>query len=441
MRRHLFLTSLAGSIVGFSAFASCAILSASGGLPGDRQGAIGGVEITDSSAEMEAGATKASQQQIPKSKNAAYTTVFFDDFDILDEQVWTFHSTSRPASGGRYNSRFRTDRSNAYVDRGRLVLDCSRTAEESDGTYKKSNGEEVPVEYIAPYVSTCDHFAMAEGRISARIKVSKGIEEGVFPFCFWTFGQNNTWPYAHEMDIMEASASASMEDKVARNGTLIPSGSRASVLATHLHVRTSKAADLFKESILKLNWSLYEKGSHRRSIDFIKSIDPTKWHVYAAEWDKNKITYYVDGRPVVSYDANELGAINANGEIGFFYPQDIRFNIKAGEHTTDQHGYMYIDWVKAESKENVPCSSIFHEDVRLKVRGSLYINPTFNEGCANKAFDIEIEDDGVLTYQKYLNDASQMVGHKIVGEKPGVTTVTLRAANDKAVSTFTVTVE
>lgn len=440
MRRHLFLTSLAGSIVGFSAFASCAILSASGVLPEDRKVGSAGVEIVDSSAEIDVDATKASQHS-PKTKKAVYATVFFDDFDELDEQVWTLHSTSGPTSGGRYNARFRTDRSNVYVDRGRLVLDCSRTADKNDGTYKKSNGEEAPVEYIAPYISTCDNFALSEGRISARIKVSKGIEDGVFPFCFWTFGQNNAWPYAHEMDILEASASASLEDKVARNGTLIPSGSRASVLATHLHVRTSKAADLFKESILKLNWSLYEKGSHRRSIDFIKSIDPTKWHVYATEWDKNKITYYVDGRPVVSYDANELGAINANGEIGFFYPQDIRFNIKAGEHTTDQHGYMYIDWVKAESLDDAPCLSISHEDVHMKVGSSLYINPTFNEGCANKAFDIEIENDGVLVYQKYLNEASQMVAHRIIGKKRGTTTVTLRSAYDKASGSFEVTVE
>ncbi|MBR6183627.1 MAG: glycoside hydrolase family 16 protein [Bacteroidales bacterium] len=440
MRRIKFLTSLAGSIVGFSAIASCAILSTSGALSSDRQEGSANIEITDSSAEMEAGVTKASQQ-IPKTKNAVYTTVFFDDFNNLDEQVWTLHSTSGPASGGRYNARFRTDRSNVYVDRGHLVLDCSKTADKSDGTYKKSNGEEAPVEYIAPYISTCDNFAMSEGRISARIKVSKGIEEGVFPFCFWTFGQNNAWPYAHEMDILEASASASLEDRVARNGTLIPSGSRSSVLATHLHVRTSKVADLFKESILKLNWALYEKGSHRKSIDFIKSIDPTKWHVYAAEWDKKKITYYVDGRPVASYDADELGAISADGEIGFFYPQDIRFNIKAGEHTTDRHGYMYIDWVKAESPDDAPCRSISHDDTHLKVGGSLYINPTFNDGCANKAFDIEIENDGVLVYQKYLNDASQMVVHRIIGRKPGVTTVTLRAANDKAVNSFKVTVE
>lgn len=440
MCRDCFLTKLAGSIVGFSALVSCAIFSAAGVMSGNQQGGEVSIEIADSSAEVETGVIKENQQN-PGTKKIIYTTVFFDDFNILNEQVWTLHSTSSPASGGRYNSRFKTDRNNVYVDRGRLVLDCSRAADKSDGTYKKSNGEEVPVEYLAPYISTCDNFAMSEGRISARIKVSKGIEDGVFPFCFWTFGQNNTWPYAHEMDIMEASSDTSVEDKVAKNGTLIPSGSRSSVFATHLHVRTPKSADLFKESLLMLNWSLYDGGAHVKSIDFIKSIDPTEWHVYAAEWNKKKIVYSVDGNPVATYDADELGAINAEGEIGFFYPQDIRFNIKAGEHTTARHGYMYIDWVKAESLDDAPCLSISHEDVRMKVGGSLYINPTFNEGCANKAFDIEIENDGVLTYQKYLNDVSQMVGHKIVGKKPGVTTVTLRAANDKAVSSFKVTVE
>lgn len=174
-----------------------------------------------------------------------YQTVLFDDFNELDRDLWTFHSQGEPARGRRYKSRFTTNERNVYTQNGCLVLDCSKTADKKDGTYRKSNGEEAPVEYLAPYISTCDKFAMSEGRISARIKVSKGIEDGLFPFCFWTFGQNAEWPCAHEMDIMEASAVVSLEDKIARDGTLIPAGSHLSTFASHLHVRTSKTSDLF----------------------------------------------------------------------------------------------------------------------------------------------------------------------------------------------------
>lgn len=369
-----------------------------------------------------------------------YVTVFFDDFEELNRDVWTFHSQERPAYGGRYNSRFRTNDQNAYISQGCLVLDCSKTATDKDGSFRNSNGEEVPVEYIAPYISTCDKLAMTEGRISARIRVSKGIEDGVFPFCFWTFGQNSTWPYAHEMDIMEASAGVSKENKMAENGTLIPVGSHVSTFGTHLHVRTQNVSDLRKDKHLKLNWALKNKNRVNRSLDFISLIDPTDWHVYGVEWDTNTIKYFVDGVTTVTYSAKALGAVNANGEVGFFYPQDIRFNIKAGEKTTDQHGYMYIDWVKTESKRNIACTSIDHEDVKLSVGGSIYINPSFNTGCSNKAFSVSIANDGVLTYKKYLNDSSQMVVHKIIGRKSGETIVTLHTANDSIVNSFKVTV-
>lgn len=375
------------------------------------------------------------------SSKQQYVTVFLDDFNELDRNIWTFHSQKEPASGGRYNSRFFTNEDNVYIDNGCLVLDCSKTANENDGTYRKSNGEDAPVEYIAPYISSCDRFAMSEGKISARIKVSKGIEDGLFPFCFWTFGQNSSWPYAHEMDIMEASTSISSDKRTARDGTIIPAGSHMSTFASHLHVRTSETTDLFKEHILKLNWAFYNQNVYEKSIDFISSVDPTEWHIYSVEWDKNTITYFVDEKPFISYDAKTLGAINATGEIGFFYPQDIRFNIKAGEKSTDQHGYMFIDWVKAEAMDITPCTFIGHKDVNLITGGSLYINPDFNDGCINKVFSVEIKDDGILSYNKYANNTAQMVVHRIIGKKAGETLVTLRAANGRVFNTFKVTVK
>ena len=376
------------------------------------------------------------------SAKQQYVVVFFDDFDEdeVDRSVWTFHSQENPAFGGRYKSRFKTNEKNVYIDQGCLILDCSKSADLNDGTYRKSNGEEAPVEYLAPYISTCDELAMSEGRISARIKVSKGIEDGVFPFCFWTFGQNSEWPCAHEMDIMEASAGVSLEDRKAKNGTMIPAGSHLSTFAAHLHVRTSETPDLFNEHFFKLNWTLYNQGVYDRSINFINKVDPTEWHVYSVEWEKDSLKYLVDGISIIKYDAKTLGVINANGDIGFFYPQDIRFNIKAGEKTIDEHGYMYVDWVKAESKLNIPCLSISHADINLNVGGSIYINPTFNTGCSNKAFSISVEDDGILGYEKYLNDGSQMVAHRIVAKKTGETIVTLRSANGNVVNTFKVTV-
>lgn len=374
------------------------------------------------------------------STKQKYSVVFFDDFNDLDKNVWTFHSQQKPASGGNYKSRFWTNDDNVYVEQGCLVLDCSKTAGEVDGTYTKSNGEIAPVEYYAPYISTCDFLAMTEGRISAKIRVSKGVVDGMFPFCFWTFGQNSSWPYAHEMDIMEGVVGVSTEDKIARNLTFIPAGSHMSAFKTHLFYCTQNTHSSVKDEYLKLNWALYDKGVYDRSIDFINKIDPTEWHVYSVEWNKDIISYLVDENSITSYNAEMLGVLDAEGNNGFLYPQDIRFNIKAGEKTTDQHGYMYIDWVKAESKGKIQCLSISHENVSLKVGGSKYINPTFNIGCSNKAFSVIIKDDGILSYDKYNSDVSQMTIHRIVAKKTGETIVTLHSANGKIVNSFKVTV-
>lgn len=332
------------------------------------------------------------------ASSGEYETIFFDDFNgALDSSIWTRH-TDTPTSGGRYKSRFKTDQNNAYTDQGCLVLKCSKTATEADGTYLDHGGAARPVEYIAPYISTADSFCCKEGKISARIKCSKGVEDGIFPFCFWTFGQNNAWPVAHEMDIAESSASISSTDKTTSDGTLLPAGSHCSAFATHTHVHSQDVNDVFKEKLIWINWTLYEEGEPTGdAYDYIKKANLSEWHVYSVEWNKDSIVYSIDGRALISYSAEELGAIDAEGNIGLVYPQDIRFNLKAAEASVDQDCYVYVDWVKAEAKDMTPCSSIEHDDVELATDAGIFVQPTFNTGCSNQAFTIDIGQTGLYT--------------------------------------------
>lgn len=349
--------------------------------------------------------------------NDMYDTVFFDDFDgELNTDVWIRHAQT-PASGGRYNSRFKTDKENAYTDQGCLVLRCSKTATAEDGTYIDHNGQTQPVQYIAPYVSTGDSLACPAGRISARMKCSKGMVDGIFPACFWTFGQNNAWPYAHEMDIAETSASISTEDKVASDGTPIPAGSHLSAFAIHTHARSEEVADVFRQKLLWITWILYNAGEPTGDVlEYIRNVDISDWHTYTVEWDENTIAYSIDGRPLIGYSAEELGAIDADGNIGFHYPQDIRFNIKAGEASIDQDCFLYIDWVRAESKNLTPCTSIAHDDVTIAKNTGLYINPVFNVGCSNRAYTIDIGNTGLYTGVINPSGGTPKVIHPTDGE-------------------------
>ena len=380
-----------------------------------------------------------------------YTTLFFDDFNEPLSNIWTLHTVepNPTGAGNKYNSRFKTTSDNAYTKDSCLVMKCSKSATAEDGkyTYKEYDAEAQDViekvgdvQYIASYISSCDKLAITKGRVSARIKFSKDITDGMFPGGFWTFGQNNTWPYAHEMDIIESAASVSSVDKTASDGTFIPKGSHCSEISCRLHCRTANVEDLYKATMQKIAWAIYNQGVFDYEKVFINKLDVTQWHTYTAEWDEESITYFIDDKLIISYSAQELGAIDANGNIGFFYPQDLRFNLKAFSTSVGNDGYMFVDWVKAEVKDLTPCISITQEDINLNVNSSVYLNPTFNSGCSNRAFSVYVEDSDIVRYDKYLNDKSQMMAHRLVGVSAGSTNVTITSADGGASCTFVVIV-
>ena len=144
------------------------------------------------------------------------------------------------------------------------------------------------------------------------------------------------------------------------------------------------------------------------------------------------------------FDASKIGAVDRAGNVGFFYPQDIRFNIKALT-TTKNEGYMFVDWVKVEVPNSVPPLSISHSDISLNVDEIKYINPTFNEGCSNCAFSMvssNSEIAEVIEIRKVdgIPVVTENISHMVKGKSAGTAAVTLKSANGKTESTFTVTV-
>ena len=385
------------------------------------------------------------------SDEKKYETVFFDDFDTFNTDVWERVIADAPEpeteivsgsqvykQGWGYNSRFYTTEENAYVDQSCLVLKCSKGESGDNGYHTDVDRNKLPNEYLASYVSTGKSYVIPEGRISARIKMESPYGHNCFPACFWTFGQNAEWPYAHEMDIFEVIQFYLNEARTIK-GTAYNKGSVGSTVSSHNHSRNSLVEDINTVRYIGIKYANNNNGIIQDDNEaYSVNILDNEWHTYTADFDEKQIRMLIDDVLFLTIDAEKVGATDMQGNTGFHYPQDIRFNIKAKATDADE-GYMYIDWVKAEVVNNTPCTSISHENVSVAVNGTKYINPTFNEGCSNKAFSMETESEGIIEiYETTVKTAN--VVHIIKGVSAGTATVKLKSANGRTESTCTVTV-
>lgn len=137
------------------------------------------------------------------------------------------------------------------------------------------------------------------GRLEARIKIPTG--KGTWP-AFWTLGENIStegWPKCGEIDIME-------------NVGFEP-----------------------ENSVFTVHSSGKDAESHASSGANI--VVPNLWkefHVYAVEWNKDRIDWFFDGKKVHSYERD--GATNVKWQ--FDKPQYIILNLAIGGDWGGQQG-------------------------------------------------------------------------------------------------------
>jgi beta-glucanase (GH16 family) len=143
----------------------------------------------------------------------------------------------------------------------------------------------------------------------ARIQLPAGI--GMWP-AFWTYGAN--WPTNGEIDFMEARGS---EPK--KYGTNYFYGTQSGINLVH-----------GQEATINTGASLTEC-----------------YHVYEGIWERNKLTFLLDGQVVdektgtyvtAMYGKNQWITLNAAVGGNYFGP-----NL---DPNTIQPGTMYVDWVK-----------------------------------------------------------------------------------------------
>ena len=126
-------------------------------------------------------------------------------------------------------------------------------------------GDSRPIEYTSACLITKGLHSFQYGRIEARIKAP--LMEGSWP-AFWTLGVSENWPSCGEIDIFEYY--------------------RGTVLANFCWAGEG--------GMWTAEWSTVKTRIEQYTQDDPEWAD--KFHVYAMDWDENRIVLSVDGRVV-----------------------------------------------------------------------------------------------------------------------------------------------
>ena len=259
------------------------------------------------------------------AKAAGYSgadLVWSDEFGgtELNQNSWNIE-TGNNNGWGNHEKEIYTKRSdNIYI------ADISDDSSSDDGkalaihAYRDSSGN-----YYSGRMQTAGKHRFKYGRMEARIKFENGMHNGVWP-AFWMMGDNNTkgWPYCGEIDIMEH---ANAQKKV--NSTL------------HWNSGTDTNASYDHK---------YQGGS---VVIPGETID--MWHVYAIEWNKQKISFYIDDTVVTTqYITSEMNDEFNGHEFYFILNMAISGDYVQGRVPASnwEGSTMYVDYVRAYQNTN-----------------------------------------------------------------------------------------
>ena len=243
--------------------------------------------------------TEAESPAISNLSPKDYQLVWSDEFngDAVDTSSWNFE-TGGSGWGNHEQEYYQPE--NASVENGFLVI---------TGKKEEVNGKH----YTSSRMTTEGKHEFLFGRIEARIKIPVG--QGLWP-AFWMLGANIKqvpWPACGETDIME-------------------------------HINA--------DSLIygTLHW---DKNGHVQSGDTIHST-PSSFHIYAIEWDKDSINWYVDS---IKYHSVVI-ANGVNSTEEFHKPSFILLNLALGGDWPGQQiddtkipAKMYVDYVRVYQRK------------------------------------------------------------------------------------------
>jgi beta-glucanase (GH16 family) len=254
-----------------------------------------------------------------------YTLKMIDDFNgtSLDESIWTCEKNQRP---GAELQLYMPE--NVEVRDSNLVL----TAKKEDATYER-DGKELTSHYTSGKVITRKKFNYQYGRTEIWAKLPKG--PGVFP-AFWSMGELRGWPWGGEIDIMEIVGGSDQWGNVYRDGQVLAS--------LHWCAPEVEPHDAWVtgKGVNRGPYGEYSLPNRQNGQVF-----GDEYHLFGAEWTKDKIIAYVDDIKYGERDLTEYSMREA-----FHQPHFLLLNFAlggswAGEVDDSLFPIEFdIDWVK-----------------------------------------------------------------------------------------------
>lgn len=255
---------------------------------------------------------------------AEWKLVWSDEFEGKGQPAaakWGYEEGLVRNNEAQYYTRERLE--NARVENGKLIIEA-RKERWRNGQYKAgSSGKKTSkefAEYTSASLTTQGKESWTYGRVEVKAKVPRG--RGVWP-AIWMLGTNRGevgWPKCGEIDIMEYVGF----DENSIHGT----------------VHTGKYNHM--------------KGTAKGSkVTVEKPYEG--FHVYAVEWDKSRMDFFVDGKKYFTYE-NEGTGVEA---WPFDAPQYLILNLAIGGSWGGQKGIdesifpqrMEIDYVRVYQKQ------------------------------------------------------------------------------------------
>jgi len=248
------------------------------------------------------------QREPSDPKPADWTLVWADEFDgdTLNPDNWT----RQVVEAGRFNrewQRYTDSTDNASVEDGNLVI-----------TLIHEGDEHAPDQYTSARLHTGHKQYWKYGKVEARIKLPGG--KGMWP-AFWMLGNDITeiggdtrWPDSGEIDILE----------------FYPARDPATVEA-NIHYADADAEHA-------------QMGAVPYTLDEGTFADG--FHVFAIEWDAERIAWFVDGAEYASADIT--GEVFAEFHEEFYILLNLACAGAGGEPdaTTPFPQHMLVDWVR-----------------------------------------------------------------------------------------------
>lgn len=247
-----------------------------------------------------------------KFPEGCYAMVFNDEFN---GENGTLPDETRWRRSNRYSSTWNRFISNSedvvFLQDGHLVCRAiPNPDQESD-----------PVPMLSGSIETRGHFSFTYGWVEARLKTTP--HKGNFP-AFWMMPQPpaDSWPKGGEIDIFEAID--------AQN--------------TAYHT-------------LHSHWINTLGNRNNPKHGFSESVTQGDWHVFAANWTEDLITFYVDGNPVGSYAKSQNDADLEQGQWPFLHDFYLILNQSVGDGSWAKNpdtSFTYetqFDWVRVFQKD------------------------------------------------------------------------------------------